>query len=141
MCDNCRHPKKYFDAEAPLLKVLTLIRDLGEKFDDQYIINIMLGIENSQVASYEHSKLEVFGSGKSDGEILWKSLLRQTVLNNFVQKDIDNYGLLKLTKSGNAFIENPYSIKFILNYLIRLKLVDIFYAQLKKNSDFLKNAL
>jgi len=118
MCDNCRHPKKYFDAEAPLLKVLTLIRDLGEKFDDQYIINIMLGIENSQVASYEHSKLEVFGSGKEDGEILWKSLLRQTVLNNFVQKDIDNYGLLKLTKSGNTFIENPYSIKFILNYLM-----------------------
>jgi ATP-dependent DNA helicase RecQ len=118
MCDNCRHPKKYFDAEAPLLKVLTLIRDLGEKFDDQYIINIMLGIENSQVASYEHSKLDVFGSGKEDGEILWKSLLRQTVLNNFVQKDIDNYGLLKLTKSGNAFIENPYSIKFILNYLM-----------------------
>jgi len=118
MCDNCRHPKKYFDAEAPLHKVLTLIRDLGEKFDDQYIINIMLGIENSQVASYEHSKLEVFGSGKDDGEILWKSLLRQTVLNNFVLKDIDNYGLLKLTKSGNAFIENPYSIKFILNYLM-----------------------
>ena len=118
MCDNCRHPKKYFDAEAPLLKVLTLIRDLGEKFDDQYIIKIMLGIENSQVASYEHSKLAVFGSGAEDGEILWKSLLRQTVLNNFVQKDIDNYGLLKLTKSGNAFIENPYSIKFILNYLM-----------------------
>jgi len=118
MCDNCRHPKKYFDAEAPLLNVLTLIRDLGEKFDDQYIINIMLGIENSQVASYEHDKLTVFGSGKEDGEILWKSLLRQTVLNNFVQKDIDNYGLLKLTKSGNAFIENPYSIKFILNYLM-----------------------
>ncbi|SDM31588.1 ATP-dependent DNA helicase RecQ [Daejeonella rubra] len=118
MCDNCRHPKKYFDAEAPLLKVLTLIRDLGEKFDDQYIINIMLGIENSQVVSYEHDKLAVFGSGKEDGEILWKSLLRQTVLNNFVQKDIDNYGLLKLTKSGNSFIENPYSIKFILNYLM-----------------------
>lgn len=118
MCDNCRHPKKYFDAEASLLKVLTLIRDLGEKFDDQYIINIMMGIENSQVASYEHGKLAVFGSGKEDGEILWKSLLRQTVLNNFVQKDIDNYGLLKLTKSGNAFIENPYSIKFILNYLM-----------------------
>jgi ATP-dependent DNA helicase RecQ len=118
MCDNCRHPKKYFDAEAPLLKVLTLIRDLGEKFDDQYVINIMLGIENSLVASYEHSKLEVFGSGKEDGEILWKSLMRQTVLNNFVQKDIDNYGLLKLTKSGNSFIENPHSIKFILNYLM-----------------------
>ncbi len=118
MCDNCRHPKKYFDAEAPLLKVLTLIKDFGEKFDDQYIINFMMGIENAQVSSYEHDKLPLFGSGKEDGEILWKSLLRQTVLNNFVQKDVDNYGLLKLTKSGKAFIENPHSLKFILNYLM-----------------------
>ena len=118
MCDNCRHPKKYFDAEGPLLRALTLIRDLGEKFDDQHILNIMLGIENSQVASYEHSKLPVFASGKEEGEVLWKSLLRQAVLNNFLLKDIDNYGLLKLTKSGRAFIENPYSLKFILNYLM-----------------------
>ncbi len=118
MCDNCRHPKKYFDAEIPLLKVLSLIRDFGEKFDDQYIINIMMGVENAQIASYEHSKLPLFGSGKEEGEILWKSLMRQAVLNNFVQKDIDNYGLLKLTKSGNSFIENPHSIKFILNYLM-----------------------
>jgi ATP-dependent DNA helicase RecQ len=77
-----------------------------------------LGIENAQVASYEHSKLPVFASGKEDGEVLWKSLLRQAVLNNFLLKDIDNYGLLKLTKSGRAFIENPYSLKFILNYLL-----------------------
>ncbi|MFA6946312.1 MAG: DNA helicase RecQ [Pedobacter sp.] len=118
MCDNCRHQKKYFDAEVPLLNVLTLIRDFGEKFDDQYIINIMMGIENAQIASYEHSKIPLFGSGKEQGEILWKSLMRQAVLNNYVQKDIDNYGLLKLTRSGNAFIENPYSVKFILNYLM-----------------------
>ena len=129
MCDNCRHPKKYFDAEAPLLKALTLIRDLGEKFDDQYVINIMLGIENSLVASYEHSKLDVFGSGNEDGEILWKSLMRQIVLHNFVQKDIDNYGLLKLTKSGNSFIENPYSIKFILNYLMDVAEDEVEEAQ------------
>ena len=118
MCDNCRHPKKYFDAEEQLLKVLTLIRDFGEKFDDQYIINFMMGLDNSQISSYQHDKLPLFGSGKDAGEILWKSLMRQAVLNNFVQKDIDNYGLLKLTKSGKAFIENPYSLKFILNYLM-----------------------
>lgn len=118
MCDNCRHPKKYFDAEAPLLKALTLIRDFGEKFDDQYIINFMMGLDNAQVSSYGHDKLALFGSGKEEGEILWKSLMRQAVLNNFVQKDIDNYGLLKLTKSGKAFIENPHSVKFILNYLM-----------------------
>jgi ATP-dependent DNA helicase RecQ len=118
MCDNCRHPKKYFDAEASLLKALTLIRDLGEKFDDQYIINIMLGNETAQISSYEHAKLSVFASGKEDGEIHWKSLMRQMVLNNYVFKDIDNYGLLKLTKAGTTFIDNPHSIKFILNYLM-----------------------
>jgi ATP-dependent DNA helicase RecQ len=89
----------------------------------------MLGIENSLVASYEHSKLEVFGSGKEDGEILWKSLMRQLVLHNFVRKDIDNYGLLKLTKSGNSFIENPYSIKFILNYLMDVAEDEVEEAQ------------
>jgi ATP-dependent DNA helicase RecQ len=78
----------------------------------------MMGVETSQISSYEHSKLPVFGSGKEDGEILWKSLMRQMLLNNYVFKDIDNYGLLKLTKSGIAFIENPHSIKFILNYLM-----------------------
>lgn len=118
MCDNCRHAKKHFDAEAPLLKVLTLIRDFGEKFDDQYILNFMMGIDNAQISSYGHDKLPLFGSGKEEGEILWKSLLRQAVLNNYLQKDIDNYGLLKLTKSGRAFIENPYSAKFIMNYLM-----------------------
>jgi ATP-dependent DNA helicase RecQ len=118
MCDNCRHTKKYFDAEIPLLNVLTLIKELGEKFDDQYFINMMMGIENAQVSSYGHGKHKLFGSGKDQGEIIWKSLLRQAVLNNYVQKDIDNYGLLKLTKAGTSFIENPHSLKFILNYLM-----------------------
>ncbi|MBM3402313.1 MAG: DNA helicase RecQ [Bacteroidetes bacterium] len=116
MCDNCRHTKKYFDAELPLHNVLKLIKELGEKFDDQHFIHMMMGIENPQIASYGHSKHHLFGSGKEQGEILWKSLLRQAVLNNFLQKDIDNYGLLKLTKSGLSFIENPHSLKFILNY-------------------------
>ncbi|MEJ7692137.1 DNA helicase RecQ [Daejeonella sp.] len=129
MCDNCRHPKKYFDAEAPLSRALTVIRDFGEKFDDQYIINFMLGLDNAQISSYEHDKLPLFGSGKGEGEVLWKSLMRQAVLNNFVLKDIDNYGLLKLTKSGRAFIENPHSIKFILNYLMETAEDEVEEAQ------------
>lgn len=129
MCDNCRHPKKYFDAESHLLKALKLLRDFGEKFDDQYIINFMMGIDNAQISSYEHDKLPLFGSGKSDGLILWKSLMRQAVLNNFVQKDIDNYGLLKLTKSGKAFIDNPHPLKFILNYLMETAEDEVEEAQ------------
>jgi ATP-dependent DNA helicase RecQ len=115
MCDNCRAEKKYFDAEIPLHKTLSVIQEFGEKFDDQYILNFMLGIENQQIQSYGHHQHAFFGSGKDEGELLWKSLLRQAVLNNYLSKDIDNYGLLKLSKSGHSFIENPHSVKFILN--------------------------
>ncbi|WP_423149525.1 DNA helicase RecQ [Rubrolithibacter danxiaensis] len=118
MCDNCRHPKTYFDATERLQNVLKLIEELGEKFDDQHIINIMMGIENQQITSYNHHNHSLFGTGKEDGLILWKSLLRQAVLNNYLSKDIDNYGLLKLTKSGLNFIKTPHSLKFILNYEI-----------------------
>jgi ATP-dependent DNA helicase RecQ len=82
------------------------------------LLNIFMGSETAQTIAYEQHKLPEFGLGKIDGEILWKSLIRQAVLNNFVSKDIDNYGLLRLTKAGKDFIENPYSIKFILNELI-----------------------
>ncbi|HYK75983.1 MAG TPA: DNA helicase RecQ [Daejeonella sp.] len=115
MCDNCRHTKTYFAAEESLQQVLKLIENLGEKFDDQYILNLMMGVENAQIVSYKHEKLPIFGSGKEKGEILWRSLLRQAVLNNYLQKDVDNYGLLKLTKSGKAFIQSPHAIKFLLN--------------------------
>ncbi|MEO8794887.1 MAG: DNA helicase RecQ [Daejeonella sp.] len=120
MCDNCRHAKKYFAAEEPLKRVLKLITQLGEKFDDNYLMNIMLGRENAQILSYKHQLLPEFGSGKEEGEILWKSLMRQALLNNFVAKDVDNYGLLRLTKSGLSFINSPHALKFQLNYFIEI---------------------
>ena len=115
MCDNCKKAKKFFDAEEPLVKLLTLIQNIGENFDDTHILNILMGLETAQTIAYEHSKLSEFGYGKVEGDNLWKSLIRQAVLNNFLVKDIDNYGLLSLTSSGKNFLENPYSLKFILN--------------------------
>ena len=118
MCDNCKKPKQQFEGEAQLLTFLKLIQSTGEKFDDAHLLNIFMGSETAQTIAYEQNKLPEFGLGKEEGEILWKSLMRQAVLNNFVAKDIDNYGLLKLTKLGIDFIENPYSLKFIMNELI-----------------------
>jgi ATP-dependent DNA helicase RecQ len=118
MCDNCKKPKQLFEAEEHLLTFLKLIESTGEKFDDTHLLNIFMGSETAQTIAYEQQKLPEFGLGKIDGEILWKSLIRQAVLNNFVSKDIDNYGLLRLTRGGRDFIENPYSLKFILNELI-----------------------
>ncbi|TKC10914.1 DNA helicase RecQ [Pedobacter polaris] len=118
MCDNCKKPKQQFEAEQHLLIFLKLIQSTDEKFDDTHLLNIFMGSETAQTIAYEQNKLPEFGLGKEEGEILWKSLIRQAVLNNFVSKDIDSYGVLKLTKAGKEFIENPYSLKFILNELI-----------------------
>lgn len=118
MCDNCKKPKQQFDAEEHLLTFLKLVKTTEEKFDDSHLLNIFMGSETAQTIAYEQNKLPEFGLGKQEGEILWKSLIRQSVLNNFVSKDIDSYGILKLTKAGKDFIENPYSLKFILNELI-----------------------
>lgn len=115
MCDNCKKPKKVFEAEESLLVILKLIQKIGEKFDDSHILNVIMGSETAQTIAYEHSKLPEFGLGVVEGENHWKSLVRQAVLNNFLSKDIDNYGLLRLTNSGRDFIENPYGLKFILN--------------------------
>ncbi|PWS33431.1 DNA helicase RecQ [Pedobacter paludis] len=115
MCDNCKKPKKQFDAEQHLSTLLKFIETSGEKFDDVHLLNVFLGLETAQTIAYEHSKVPEFGIGKEDGELMWKSIVRQAVLNNYLYKDIDNYGLLKLTKQGKDFIINPYSLKFLLN--------------------------
>ncbi|MCD0490136.1 DNA helicase RecQ [Pedobacter sp. MC2016-14] len=115
MCDNCKKPKQLFNAEEPLGVLLKMIQNIGGKFDDAHILNIFMGMETAQTIAYEHHKLPEYGSGKADGELLWKSLVRQAVLNNFLSKDIDNYGLLRLTEAGLKFIESPYALKFFLN--------------------------
>ncbi|WP_028298097.1 DNA helicase RecQ [Olivibacter sitiensis] len=115
MCDNCNSQRQQFDAEESLLNVLKFIQEQGEKFDDNHIINVMIGQNNQFVSSYNHDKHPFYGSGKDKGIIYWKSLLRQAVLNNYLSKDVDNYGLLKMTKTGLSFLENPYTVKFYLN--------------------------
>ncbi|MFC7523233.1 DNA helicase RecQ [Parapedobacter sp. GCM10030251] len=115
MCDNCGSQQTQFDAEGSLLNVLKFIQEQGEKFDDHHIINVFVGQNNQPISSYKHDVHPMFGSGKEHGVIYWKSLIRQAVLNNFLAKDIDHYGLLMLTESGKRFIENPYGIRFILN--------------------------
>ncbi|RYE04882.1 MAG: ATP-dependent DNA helicase RecQ, partial [Sphingobacteriaceae bacterium] len=115
MCDNCRAQKEFFSVEAPLQKALSLMVKLGEKFDDFHIISVLMGVDNPQIHNYEHHLLPEFGSGIEEGENLWKSLMRQALLNNFLVKDIDYYGLLRLTEAGKDYLINPYELKWVLN--------------------------
>ncbi|GAB2689063.1 DNA helicase RecQ [Mucilaginibacter koreensis] len=115
MCDNCATAKPHFDGEAQLHQALSLIKQLGEKFDDHHVFSVLMGQDNPQVHHYEHHLLNVFGAGKQEGETIWKSVLRQALLDNYLSKDIDHYGLLRLTEKGHSFIDNPYSIRMVLN--------------------------
>ncbi|MBE8712286.1 DNA helicase RecQ [Sphingobacterium hungaricum] len=115
MCDNCRAPKTYFDAEESLLKVLNFIQNQGEKFNDQHLINVFLGQNNKDISDYKHDQHALFGTGKELGANYWNSLIRQAELSNFIRKDVDHYGLLLLTETGKKYIANPYGLKFILN--------------------------
>lgn len=115
MCDNCRAEKQYFAAQEPLSTVLQLIKDFGEKFDDHHIINVLMGVETAQIQAYKHHQSKYFGKGKEQGILLWKSVLRQALLDNYVLKEVDNFGLLKLNKAGENFLENPHNLRFILN--------------------------
>jgi ATP-dependent DNA helicase RecQ len=115
MCDNCRAQKTYFDAEEPLLTVLNFIKEQGDKFDDQHIINVLIGQNNQPISKYKHDTHPLFGSGKEQGVNFWNSLIRQAELADFIKKDIDHYGLLQLTEGGKKYIVNPYPLKFILN--------------------------
>ena len=112
-CDNCLNPKKQVEAKDQLCAVLETIIALKEKFKAEYVIDVLLGKETSQILSYQHEDLEVFGSGQGEDERTWNAVIRQALIAGYIGKDIENYGLLKVTKAGHAFLKNPVSYKIV----------------------------
>ena len=112
-CDNCLNPKKQVEAKDQLCAVLETIIALKEKFKAEYVIDVLLGKETSQILSYRHEDLEVFGSGQGEDERTWNAVIRQALIAGYIGKDIENYGLLKVTKAGHAFLKNPVSFKIV----------------------------
>jgi ATP-dependent DNA helicase RecQ len=112
-CDNCLNPKKQVEAKDLLSAVLEVISTLKEKFKTEYIINILLGNETSEIQSYKHNELEVFGSGQDEDEKTWNAVIRQALIAGYLTKDIENYGLLKISEKGKTFMNKPESFKII----------------------------
>lgn len=112
-CDNCLNPKKQVEAKDQLCAVLETIIALKEKFKAEYVIDVLLGKETSQILSYQHEDLEVFGSGQGEDERTWNAVIRQALIAGYIGKDIENYGLLKVKKAGHAFLKNPVSFKIV----------------------------
>jgi len=108
-CDNCLHPKSQFEGNEAVASVLETILAVKEKFKADHIANILSGKVTSAIKSYRHHKLEFFGIGEEKDEKFWNMVIRQALIAKFLTKDIENYGLLKLTKKGLEFLEKPTS--------------------------------
>jgi len=108
-CDNCLHPKSQFEGNEAVVSVLETVLAVKEKFKADHIANILSGKVTSAIKSYKHHKLEFFGIGEDKDEKFWNMVIRQALIALFLTKDIENYGLLKITQKGLDFLENPTS--------------------------------
>ena len=114
-CDNCLHPKDKIEAKTALVNLLHVIQALDERFAADYVVKIVSGEYTPQIGLYRHEKLAVFGIGKDYDNLFWNSLIRQAMLEHLIEKDIEEYGLLKLTAKGKKYLKKPTTFKIILN--------------------------
>ncbi len=110
-CDNCLNPKTKVEAKELLITVLEAIAALKEKQKTEYLIDFLTGKESSDIETYGHDKLEEFGSGADEEAATWEAVIRQALLDNYLKKEIENYGILKITKKGKDFQKKPVSFK------------------------------
>lgn len=116
-CDNCKNPKERIEAKDNAVKVLKVVKALDERFPAEYAVFILTGKLTPQVQMYRHDKITEFGIGKSEAEHYWNSLIRQMLLEGLLQKDIEEYGVLKLTANGEKFCKKATSFKIVMNNL------------------------
>lgn len=114
-CDNCNHPKEKIEAKDEVVIALKTIGALNESFANDYVVNILIGRLTPQIQMFRHDVSPVFASGNAKDVHFWNSLIRQLLLGGLLKKDIEEYGVLKITKNGEAFMKKPKSFKIVLN--------------------------
>src|SRR5450432_615043 len=114
-CDNCRNPKERVEAKDNIVKALKAIKALDERFASDYTVNVIVGKLTPQMMMFRHEGLVEFGIGGDETEYYWNSVLRQRLLQDLLVKDIEEYGVLKITKKGQEFLKKPKSFMIVLN--------------------------
>ncbi|MDY0196627.1 MAG: DNA helicase RecQ [Tenuifilaceae bacterium] len=111
-CDNCLHPKTQFEGQEYLQLLLETIVAVKEKFKADHVANILCGHITTTIKSYKHNKLEMFGEGSEKDVRFWNAIIRQSLVAKYIDKDIENYGLLMITEKGREFMDKPHEIMF-----------------------------
>ena len=112
-CDNCLNPKKQVEAQELLCTVLETVIAVKENFKSDHIVNIILGKETAEVVAHQHDDLETFGTGTSDEEKTWNAVIQQALISGYLEKDVENYGLLKITAAGKKYLKSPKPFKIV----------------------------
>lgn len=109
-CDNCLHPKEKFEGKDHICTAIEAVLEVKQLFKINHLINVLTGKATSKVKSCNHHQLDIFGTGQDKDPKFWNAVFRQALIHNLLAKDIENYGLLKITDKGRGFLEEPYSI-------------------------------
>lgn len=110
-CDNCMHPRERFDGTEFVKIALEAAKQTNERFPIGHLVNVIRGTEDEYVKSYAHFDLPIYGKGDQEDADFWKSVIRQTLIYQYLEKDIDNIGVLKVTKKGQDFLKKPHPIE------------------------------
>lgn len=106
-CDNCRRPKSQVQAQSDLVNLLKLIVQLKEDFKSEYLVDVLMGRETDRVTARGHEELSLFGVGSSRSQKFWEALIRSAILSEYIHKDVENYGILKLLPDGKDYLKHP----------------------------------
>jgi ATP-dependent DNA helicase RecQ len=112
-CDNCLNPKKQVEAQDLLCTLLETVIAVKENFKSDYLLNVILGKETSEVLAHQHDELETFGTGVGDDEKTWNAVIRQALIAGYIEKDVENYGTIKITAAGKKYLKKPTSFKIV----------------------------
>jgi len=112
-CDNCLHPKTKIEAMNQLVIVLKVVMLIKENFRSDYVIDFIMGKETEEILAHKHHELDEFGIGEDDDDKIWNPVIRQALIAGYLKKDVENYGLLKITAAGKKFIKSPKSFMIV----------------------------
>ena len=112
-CDNCLHPKTKIEAKDQLVTVLNVIQLIKENFRSDYVIDFIMGKETEEILAHKHHELDEFGIGEDDDEKIWNPVIRQALIAGYLRKEVENYGLLKITAAGKKFLKSPKSFMIV----------------------------
>lgn len=116
MCDNCRNPKEKVEVKTEMAQALKAVLELDQNYGIKTLVDFVIGEPTKEIKDFGFDQKTLYGIGKDKDENFWSSVFRQALLNNLLYKDIESYGLLKMTDKGRAFIEKPQSFKIPLNH-------------------------